>query len=472
MLENKRGPGASDAETPHPNRHAARGLNNKGARGSESPRDSLTAQRKRLRDAGFAPIPVNGKSPAVEEWQKKAEVTDAEIEGWGAYKSTGLITRLMPALDIDIYNPKAAMAVEELVRQRFGARGKVLVRIGNAPKRAIPFRTARPFKKISATLITPEDDPTAVYQKRGDSLRPTDQKIELLCDGQQLVGFGIHPETRKPYEWTGGQPGEVRHDELPEITEIEARRLVDDVAQLLCDKYGYTRKRPPATVNSEARGEDWKNLLANVGDGAELHDSLRDLAAKLIASGMSGGAAVNVLRALLDGSHAPHDKRWQARYDDIPRAVSSAENKFKDETIDELTLEPHAFPDEASIKRWDFVYGRHLLRETVSATAAMGSAGKSSMAIVEALVMASGKRLLGIEVPRPLRVLLINLEDNRNAVDKRIAAAMRHHGLTRRISENACSLSRRERSNSRSPSRRRPARSSATMRSSTSCSSS
>ena len=56
-----------------------------------------------------------------------------------------------------------------------------------------------------------------------------------------------------------------------------------------------------------------------------------------------------------------------------------------------INLEPHAFPDEASIARWDFLYGRHLLRGTVSATAAMGSTGKSSMGIVEALALASGK---------------------------------------------------------------------------------
>jgi AAA domain/Bifunctional DNA primase/polymerase, N-terminal len=430
MLENKRDLGGSGDEASRRNRDAARAFY-KGSNASKSPRDSLTEQRVRLGEAGFAPIPVTGKRPAVPEWQQKTRVPDDEMETWEPHKGTGLLTRLMPALDVDIYNPEAAKAVEELVRKRFEGHGKVLVRIGNEPKFAIPFRTDRPFKKITATLITPEDDLTAVYQKRGDSLRPMDQKIELLCDGQQLVGFGVHPETRTPYRWIGGEPGDVRRDELPEITEAESQRLVDDVAQLLCEKFGYTRRRQTAAVDPEAGGEDWSTLLSNVQGGDDLHDSVRDLAAKLVVSGMSGGAAVNVLRALMDGSDAPHDKRWQERYDDIPRAVSSAENKFEKNTVDELTLEPHAFPDEASIKKWDFPYGRHLLRGTVSATAAMGSAGKSSMAIVEALVMASGKRLLGIEVPRPLRVLLINLEDNRNAVDKRIAAAMRHHGLTK-----------------------------------------
>ena len=44
--------------------------------------------------------------------------------------------------------------------------------------------------------------------------------------------------------------------------------------------------------------------------------------------------------------------------------------------------------------------------------------------------MASGKALLERKVPAPLRVVLINLEDTRNTMDKRIAAAMRHYGLT------------------------------------------
>jgi hypothetical protein len=400
--------------------------------GLEPLRDPLTQQRVRLRDTGFAPIPVAGKKPVPEEWQKKTTVTDNEIETWSGYKSTGLITRLMPALDVDIYNPEAAKAVEELVRQHFEGRGKVLVRVGNAPKRAIPFRTDKPFKKITANLTAPEGDTTIPHHRVGNALEPmVHQKIELLCDGQQLVAFGIHPDTHKQYEWIGGAPGEVRLDEFPEITEVEARQLVDDVAQLLCDKFGYTRTRQAAAVNPEAGGADWGKLLANVRDGVDLHDSTRGLAAKLVVSGTSGGAAVNILRAVMEASDAPHDKRWQERYNDIPRAVSSAEKKFKEETTDELTLEPHAFPDEASIARWDFLYGRHLLRRTVSATAAMGSTGKSSMGIVEALALASGRALLGVEVPRPLRVLLINLEDNRNAVDKRIAAAMRHHGLTR-----------------------------------------
>ena len=94
-----------------------------------------------------------------------------------------------------------------------------------------------------------------------------------------------------------------------------------------------------------------------------------------------------------------------------------------------ITAQPYVCPDEGDLRPWDFLYGKHLLRATVSATAAMGATGKSSLAIAEALAMTSGKALLGKMPPRPLCVLLINLEDNRDAVDKRIVAAMKHYGL-------------------------------------------
>jgi hypothetical protein len=87
-------------------------------------------------------------------------------------------------------------------------------------------------------------------------------------------------------------------------------------------------------------------------------------------------------------------------------------------------------PDEASLPRWDFLYGKQLLRGALSATAAPGGTGKSTKSITEALAMASGRALLNVQVPRPLRVCLINLEDRRVDIDKRIVAAKRHYGLT------------------------------------------
>src|SRR5262249_53385162 len=95
-----------------------------------------------------------------------------------------------------------------------------------------------------------------------------------------------------------------------------------------------------------------------------------------------------------------------------------------------ISAKPYQFPAEADIPQWVWLYGWHLLRGEVAGTAAMGGTGKSTLSIVEALAMASGRSLLGPFVPMPLRVVLINLEDTRNTMDKRIAAVMRQYGLT------------------------------------------
>ena len=68
----------------------------------------------------------------------------------------------------------------------------MLVRTGQAPKRAILLRTDTPFKKVTGNIITPNGN--------------TDEKIELLANGQQVVVFGAHPKTGKPYSWFWRRP--------------------------------------------------------------------------------------------------------------------------------------------------------------------------------------------------------------------------------------------------------------------------
>jgi AAA domain len=92
----------------------------------------------------------------------------------------------------------------------------------------------------------------------------------------------------------------------------------------------------------------------------------------------------------------------------------------------------HHFKPEEELERYDWLIGGHLLRDEVSGTVASGGTGKSSLSIGEGLSMASNKQLTHDELPKkePSTVILINLEDSRNTLDKRIAACMRHFELT------------------------------------------
>lgn len=78
-------------------------------------------------------------------------------------------------------------------------------------------------------------------------------------------------------------------------------------------------------------------------------------------------------------------------------------------------------------RRW--LYGRHLVRGVVSVTVAPGGVGKSSLVMVEALAMVTGIPLLGKWRTGPLRVWLWNLEDPKDEIQRRVAAACMHYGI-------------------------------------------
>jgi putative DNA primase/helicase len=319
-----------------------------------------TALRHQLCAAGYVPLPLIGKRPVLKDWQKRTDASPGDVDIWeGLYPAatnTGALTRLMPTFDIDITNPDAAEAVEGMVRERFEERGHIPCRVGKAPKRAIPFRTNTPFPKITGAIIAPDGS--------------ADQKIEFLCDGQQVVLAGIHPDTGKPYAWHYGTPGPVRLDDLAYISADEAKVLVDDAIELLVRDHGYSRP-PDKTQGNGAAGtpEHWADLLANIAAGRELHDSIVSLAAKLILSGMDDRAAANFLRAALENSAAPRDERYQARLKEIGAAVGSARRKFRS-TSSSASSGP-AGPTAATTRPVIEIAGDRLVANTIHAEAAI-----------------------------------------------------------------------------------------------------
>ncbi|MGW1423850.1 AAA family ATPase [Bradyrhizobium manausense] len=90
---------------------------------------------------------------------------------------------------------------------------------------------------------------------------------------------------------------------------------------------------------------------------------------------------------------------------------------------------PYLWTDPASIPMRDWLYGRHLIRQFVSATIAPGALGKSSLLIAEMLAMVSGKPLLGTQSEQ-LRIWYFNLEDPAEETMRRIQATALHYGLT------------------------------------------
>jgi hypothetical protein len=152
--------------------------------------------RARLAVNGYSPIPSKGKACYLTGWQAKIHTSADEIMEWSSlhpdWTNTGMLCTNCPTLDIDILDEEAVDAAVTLVRERFGDRGKIMLRFGLRPKVAIPFRTDTPFAKIKVLLTAPDG--------------AAGQKIEFLCRDQQVIVGGIHPDTHEPYQWSDGKP--------------------------------------------------------------------------------------------------------------------------------------------------------------------------------------------------------------------------------------------------------------------------
>ena len=97
-----------------------------------------------------------------------------------------------------------------------------------------------------------------------------------------------------------------------------------------------------------------------------------------------------------------------------------------------ITPTPFQWVDPASIKPREWLYGDHLIRKFVSLTVSPGGLGKSSLALVEGMAMASGRALLQdaqVHEPDPLRVWYWNGEDPQDETQRRVVAAAKHYGL-------------------------------------------
>jgi AAA domain/Bifunctional DNA primase/polymerase, N-terminal len=251
---------------------------------------------------GYAPIPCNGKVPAIPAWQNTADASCAEIARWTG-TNTGVLTAFTPAIDIDITDPTAATVAEDTAKELFSDRGKVPVRFGRLPKRTLPFRTMVPFPKMAASFKAPGRDEI--------------HKVEILGDGQQFVIDGIHPDTNEPYTWHGGTPWNTPRDELAEVTEADMQAYLELVAERLAEEFGWERvytnghggaraaRQVGATQLDVARPVDVDTRLeamqfGGAGDNA-IHPTQVSVTASLLRTGLTFDETV---RTVLEATKA------------------------------------------------------------------------------------------------------------------------------------------------------------------------
>lgn len=127
--------------------------------------------------------------------------------------------------------------MEEWTRRHHGT---WMRRTGEAPKTGLPFRLPEAITKCRVAIA-----PTG-HAPGGKS-----EAVEVLCDGQQFIAYGVHPDTGQSYHWHDLGPLDAFlgvHEMLPEISEPELRDFLSWVA----DTYGPAKPASSLTERATA----------------------------------------------------------------------------------------------------------------------------------------------------------------------------------------------------------------------------
>jgi hypothetical protein len=166
-------------------------------------------------------------------------------------------------------------------------------------------------------------------------------------------------------------------------------------------------------VSDEPRGE-WAELIQSIITGESLHTPIAALAMKLLVAGMTDGAAVNILRGLMDASTAPRDLRWRTRYGEIPRAVSTARAKLGEEANEQPSPTPttlHWWHDRnATAVERSWLVENLLLQETTALASGVWGSYKSFAALDLAAAVMAGSTFISFPVRRRGGVLFLAVE--------------------------------------------------------------
>lgn len=201
--------------------------------------------------------------------------------------------------------------------------------------------------------------------------------------------------------------------------------------------YGPALDRDRLAIQAMA-GMEWHNavirLVASyVGKGMS-DDEIHTLTQPLTLPGYTGDQTAREVQTAIDGARR---KGWTPDPGN-PFAVSAdraQQSNLQNPQIDGVGKtevifpSPYDFFDAASLPPRRWVYGNHYIRSFASVLASAGGIGKTSLQIVEALAICTGRPLLGEEVKEPCNVWLVNLEDPLEEMQRRVLAAMQHYNI-------------------------------------------
>jgi hypothetical protein len=205
-------------------------------------------------------------------------------------------------------------------------------------------------------------------------------------------------------------------------------------------------------IDTGAQAMDRAMVEASINAGENWHHNVVRLVASYVSRGLSDaeihaltdrftqdGYTVDDTRRevqqAIDGARA---KGWTPQPDpveqmmaaQVPQIATQPTERAVEDEPEPTWPTPARNVNPALLPRREWVYGTTYIRKYVSVTASAGGIGKTSLATVEGLAIATGRDLLGENVRRPSNVWIINLEDPLEEMQLRLSAAMQHYGIS------------------------------------------
>lgn len=155
-----------------------------------------------LAGLGYHVIPCKGKKPVPKDWPHWRLQAGDQIKSFKDC-NTGIVLgeHGLVALDIDVLDHKTVRDLIDVAHANIFT-GVAPIRVGKAPKVLLLFRVSG----------APQRKRKVKYEHGTDA-----GAIELLGEGQQFVAYGTHPDTGLPYHWDGTPLHKIDITEIPVI---------------------------------------------------------------------------------------------------------------------------------------------------------------------------------------------------------------------------------------------------------------
>lgn len=193
----------------------------------------------------LVPIKAGEKDPRTKGWLD-IRSTPEELAKWiksRYYGGLGVLGKFNPGIDIDVSDRVIAEKVTAWCMDNIGI---APVRIGNAPRVLIP-------------CVAPNEGIGPDSSKKYECMLGNLHQVDIRAAGQQWVAYGIHPKTKNPYTWTGGELHSVYADFLPTLTGAKIQAL-----------FNYFESIVPKSWVEKSKGRDRHRPTGGLSAGGAL----------------------------------------------------------------------------------------------------------------------------------------------------------------------------------------------------------